>query len=324
MRHGHLDLPGMDPSAGHTQMLFFTEVGPRDGLQNLDRELSTGSKLELVGRLLDAGVDQVEAASFVSPRWVPKMADAEDLITRLVATRGHAVMARVRVLVPNARGLERALSAGARRVVANLGVTDSFNQRNLNRTVEQTLAELAEMASAAQAAHCRFDVGLSVAFGCPFEGRVGEDRVVDLADRCQELGADEIGIADTIGVADPRQVGSLIENLLRSGIPTEQLSLHFHDTRAMGLANALAAYELGVRRFEGSVGGIGGCPFAPRATGNVCSEDLLHMLTQVGATSPIDLEALCETASFLETILGTTLPGRLYRAGIWTGNPTPS
>jgi hydroxymethylglutaryl-CoA lyase len=309
----------MDLSAGHPRALFFTEVGPRDGLQNLDVEVSTEVKLELVGRLLDANVDQVEVTSFVSAKWVPKMADAPDLVARLVAARGHSVLDRVRVLVPNAKGLERALKAGVRRVVANLGATDGFNGRNLNRTVEETLVELAEMAAAARGADCRFDVGLSVAFGCPFEGRVDEDKVAELADRCQELGAAEIGIADTIGVADPRQVGSLIEHLLRSGIPTEQLSLHFHDTRAMGLANALAAYELGVRRFEGSVGGIGGCPFAPRATGNVCSEDLLHMLTRVGARSTADLQALCDTATFLETILGAALPGRLYKAGIWTG-----
>lgn len=309
----------MDLSAAHPQAVFFTEVGPRDGLQNLDLEVSTGSKLELVGRLLDAGVDQVEVTSFVSPKWVPKMADAEDLITSLVSARGQPVLDRVRVLVPNARGMERALQAGVRHVVANLGVTDGFNGRNLNRTVPETLIELEEMATAARAHGCLFDIGLSVAFGCPFEGTVQEDRVAELADQCQELGVAEIGIADTIGVADPRQVGTLIEHLLRSGIPTEQLSLHFHDTRGMGLANALAAYELGVRRFEGSVGGIGGCPFAPRATGNVCSEDLLHMLTRVGARSGVDLRAMCATAEFLENLLGASLPGRLHRAGIWTG-----
>jgi hydroxymethylglutaryl-CoA lyase len=170
---------------------------------------------------------------------------------------------------------------------------------------------------------CTFDVGLSVAFGCPFEGRVDADRVVELADSCQALGAAEIGLADTIGVADPRQVSLLVEQMLRSGVATEQLSLHLHDTRAMGLANALAGYEAGVRRFEGSVGGIGGCPFAPRATGNVCSEDLLHMLARVGARSAVDVEALCQTAQHLDEMLGERLPGRLYRAGIWSGEPQP-
>jgi hydroxymethylglutaryl-CoA lyase len=303
--------------------LFFTEVGPRDGLQNLDRELPTRAKLELVERLLDTEVDQVEVTSFVSPRWVPKMADAAELMAQLVAARGHGVLRRVRVLVPNRQGMERALAAGARRVVANIGVTESFNRRNLNHSVAETLSEIAAIGDLAMANDCTFDVGLSVAFGCPFEGRVNADRVVELADSCQALGAAEIGLADTIGVADPRQVSLLVEQMLRSGVATEQLSLHLHDTRAMGLANALAGYEAGVRRFEGSVGGIGGCPFAPRATGNVCSEDLLHMLARVGARSAVDLEALCQTAQHLDELLGERLPGRLYRAGIWSGAPQP-
>jgi hydroxymethylglutaryl-CoA lyase len=303
--------------------LFFTEVGPRDGLQNLDRELPTRAKLELVERLLDTEVDQVEVTSFVSPRWVPKMADAAELMAQLVAARGRGVLHRVRVLVPNRQGMERALAVGARRVVANIGVTESFNRRNLNHSVAETLAEIAAIGDLAMANDCTFDVGLSVAFGCPFEGRVDADRVVELADSCQALGAAEIGLADTIGVADPRQVSLLVEQMLRSGVATEQLSLHLHDTRAMGLANALAGYEAGVRRFEGSVGGIGGCPFAPRATGNVCSEDLLHMLARVGARSAVDVEALCQTAQHLDEMLGERLPGRLYRAGIWSGEPQP-
>ena len=309
----------MQPSPGIQQPIFFTEVGPRDGLQNLSQTLSTEVKLDLVERLLDSEVDQVEAASFVSPRWVPQMADAEELLARLVASRGRGVMHRLRVLVPNSKGLERALEAGARHVVANLGVTESFNRGNLNHSVAETLSELEVMAGVARASGCVFDVGLSVAFGCPFEGRVDKDRVAELADTCQELGAAEIGIADTIGVADPRQVSSLVEHLVRSGIPTEQMSLHFHDTRGVGLANVLAAYEGGVRRFEGSVGGIGGCPFAPRATGNVCSEDLLHMLQRVGAGMAADVASLCQIAEHLEGVLGERLPGRLYRAGIWSG-----
>ncbi len=314
----------MEFSPRTSPALFFTEVGPRDGLQNLAQEVTTESKLELVERLLDCGVDQVEVTSFVSPAWVPRMADADALIARLIDARGQAVLHRVRVLVPNPRGLERALEAGVRHVVANLAVTESFNRRNLNHSVAETLSELEAMAGTARASGCLFDVGLSVAFGCPFEGRVDQDRVAELADSCQELGVAEIGIADTIGVADPRQVSSLIELLLRSGIPTEQMSLHFHDTRAMGLANVLAAYETGIRRFEGSIGGIGGCPFAPRATGNVCSEDLLHMLTRVGARTGADLTGLCQTAEYLERLLGEPLPGRLYRAGVWSGMPAPS
>ncbi len=314
----------MQHAPGSKQAIYFTEVGPRDGLQNLPQTLSTEIKLDLVERLLDSEVDQVEAASFVAPSWVPQMADAEELLKRLVASRGRGVMHRVRVLVPNPRGLERALAAGARHVVANLAVTDGFNRRNLNHSVAETLSELESMAGVARTSGCVFDVGLSVAFGCPFEGAVDPDRVAELADACQELGAVEIGIADTIGVAGPRQVSALLEHLVRSGIPTEQLSLHFHDTRGMGLANALAAYEGGVRRFEGSVGGIGGCPFAPRATGNVCSEDLLYMLERVGAAVEADVESLCRIAEHLEQMLGERLPGSLYRAGIWSGAPAPA
>ncbi len=304
--------------------IFFTEVGPRDGLQNLDRDLPTASKLALVEALLDADLDQVEVTSMVSPRWVPRMADAEALLAALVEARGHGMWRRIRVLVPNLVGLDRALAAGAQRVVANLGATEAFNQANLRQGVEDTLADLEVMAARARDHGSSLDVGISCAFGCPFEGRVNPDRVAMLADRVQALGAAEIGIADTIGVADPAQVSSLIELLVRSGVAAEQLSLHLHDTRGMGLANALAAYESGVRRFEGSVGGIGGCPFAPRSTGNVCSEDLLYLLQRVGAEISADLEALCATSQRLEALLGRELPGRLYRAGLWSGKPATS
>ncbi len=299
--------------------IFFTEVGPRDGLQNLDRDLPTASKLALVEALLDADLDQVEVTSMVSPRWVPRMADAEALLAALVEARGHGMWRRIRVLVPNLVGLDRALAAGAQRVVANLGATEAFNQANLRQGVEDTLADLEVMAARARDHGSSMDVGISCAFGCPFEGRVNPDRVAMLADRVQALGAAEIGIADTIGVADPAQVSSLIELLVRSGVAAEQLSLHLHDTRGMGLANALAAYESGVRRFEGSVGGIGGCPFAPRSTGNVCSEDLLYLLQRVGAETDVDLEGLCQAATYLEELLERPLPGRLYRTGIWEG-----
>ena len=313
---------GMSPVGMHR--LHFTEVGPRDGLQNLDPDLPTETKLVLVERLLDADIDLVEATSMVSPRWVPKMADAERLLGALVAARGHGGLRRLRVLVPNLQGLERALAAGAVRVVANVGATDGFNRANLRQGVGETFAELERMAELARAQGCTFDVGISCSFGCPFEGPVAPDRVAELADRLADLGVSEIGIADTIGVADPRQVSSLIEHLARSGVGAEQLSLHLHDTRGMGLANALAAYESGVLRFEGSVGGIGGCPFAPRSTGNVCSEDLLHMLVRVGAETAVDLKGLCQAATYLEEVLARPLPGRLYRAGIWEGARSPA
>ncbi|HVC21957.1 MAG TPA: hydroxymethylglutaryl-CoA lyase [Candidatus Dormibacteraeota bacterium] len=306
----------MTSAVALSERISFTEVGPRDGLQNLPEELTTERKLELIGRALDAGVDLVEATSFVSPKWVPKLADAEAVMTGLATQRGPDVMNRVRVLVPNRKGLERALDVGAKRVIVNVGVTDSFNQRNLNRSVEETLKDIGVVAQLARTAGCLWDASLSVAFGCPFEGRVAPEPVCELAGEMIALGASEISLADTIGVADPSQITAMVE-LLAARVPLSWLSLHLHDTRAMGLANALAGYQAGVRRFDGSVGGIGGCPFAPRSTGNVCSEDLLYMLERMGAGIGADVSGLCRTAQWLEKLLGRELPGRLYRAGIW-------
>jgi hydroxymethylglutaryl-CoA lyase len=306
----------MSSEAGAAGRIFFTEVGPRDGLQNLPVELPTEVKLELLEGVLESRVDLVEATSFVSPAWVPKLADAEELMRQLVTGWGPEVLSRIRVLVPNRRGLARALEASARRVVVNVGATDTFNQRNLNRTVSETMAEIAEVASEAARSKCLWDASLSVAFGCPYEGRVAPERVVALAGELAAMGAFEISVADTIGVADPEAVSRLIE-LLAKEVPLGRLALHLHDTRGMGLANVVAGYQAGVRRFEGSVGGIGGCPFAPRSTGNVCSEDLLYMLKRMGARVAADIEGLCRVAQRVEGILGYELPGRLYRAGPW-------
>ncbi len=301
---------------GSADAIFFTEVGPRDGLQNLDRTLGLGPKVELIRSLLAAGVDQVEATSFVSPRWVPQLADAAEVMAQLMADVPAETAGRLRVLVPNRLGLERALAAGATRVVVNLGCSESFNKRNLNHTISETLAEIAQVAEVATAHGCTWDASLSVAFGCPFEGQVEVDGVVRLASELAQLGAAELSVADTIGVAQPAQVERMVRRL-QDVVPLARLALHLHDTRGLGLASALVAYRLGVRRFEGSVGGIGGCPFAPRSTGNVCSEDLLHLLRGLGAHSTIDLSALCGIAQRLEHELGRELPGRLYRAGLW-------
>ncbi|HVB14626.1 MAG TPA: hydroxymethylglutaryl-CoA lyase [Candidatus Dormibacteraeota bacterium] len=306
----------MSQVAAPTERIFFTEVGPRDGLQNLPEELPPPLKLELIRGALDSGVDQVEATAFVSPKWVPKLADAEIVMSQLVEERGAGALDRVRVLVPNRRGLERAMHAGARRVIVNLGATDGFNQHNLNRSVKETVTEIEEVARQAARAGCQWDASLSVAFGCPYEGQVQPRRVVELAVQMADLGASEISLADTIGVADPGAVAQLVR-LVADRVPVTGLSLHLHDTRGMGLANVLSGFHAGVRRFEGSIGGIGGCPFAPRSTGNVCSEDLLYLLQRVGAGVAVDVERLCSLAQRLEQILGRELPGRLYRAGIW-------
>lgn len=305
----------MSRGPGPAPRVRFTEVGPRDGLQNLSQPLATERKLELVKGALAAGCDLVEPTSMVSPKWVPQLADAEELLRRLLAEDPDRAD-RLRVLVPNLKGLERALAAGARRVIVNVGVTDGFNRHNLNRSVEETLGEIARVAEAAARTGCPWDASLSVAFGCPYEGRVEPREVAHLAARLAGLGAGELSLADTIGVAGPSEIEAVVE-LVAERVPRERLSLHLHDTRGMGLANALTGYRLGISRFEGSVGGIGGCPFAPRSTGNVCSEDLLHLLQRLGASGKASVAALCDLAQRLEGWLGHPLPGRLYRAGVW-------
>lgn len=297
-----------------TSSVIWTDVAPRDGLQNVAAPVDTDAKLRLIRGLLDAGSSRVEATSFVSPRWVPQLADASDVLRALDA----ASMSRVRVLIPNRRGLELALEHGVRNVLYTVAATDTFNRRNVNRSVEESLVELEAITADAHAASCSVDVALSVSFGCPFEGAVSTDRVVQLCRRLVDTGVDEIAPSDTIGVATPGAVVELCRQL-DGVVPPAQLAVHMHDTRGAGVANVVAAYQSGVRRFDGSVGGVGGCPFAPRSTGNVCSEDALQALQSLGASFTADLAALVGVAAQLAAALGHELPGKLYRAGIWTG-----
>lgn len=294
----------------------WTDVAPRDGLQNVATTIATDGKVRLVRGLLAAGVPRVEATAFVSPSWVPQLADAARVLDEL----GAGALARLRVLIPNLRGLELALTHNVRNVLVTIGVTETFNRRNVNRSVDESLTDLGRIVELARSAGCVVDVALSVAFGCPFEGRVAPHRVVELCARVAEQGAEEIGLADTIGVATPSAVAQLCE-LAAAVLPMASLSLHVHDTRGLGVVNVISAYQVGVRRFDGSVGGVGGCPFAPRSTGNVCSEDALQALTSLGAETGIDLAAMCAVAAALEADLGQALPGKLYRAGVWSGEP---
>jgi hydroxymethylglutaryl-CoA lyase len=269
--------------------VVWTDVAPRDGLQNIADTISTDAKIRLVRGLLDAGVPRVEATSFVAASWVPQLADAP------------AVQA-------------------VRNVLVTIGATDSFNKRNVNRSVEESLDEISHIIELAGERECTVDVAVSVAFGCPFDGRVAPARVVELCADLITRGVVEIGVADTIGVATPVDVTAMCE-LVAAAVPIDRLSLHVHDTRGLGVANVIAAYVAGVRRFDGSVGGVGGCPFAPRSTGNVCTEDALQALHALGAQTGIDIAALCKVAETLASDLRQDLPGKLYRAGIWTGAP---
>jgi len=288
----------------------FTEVGPRDGFQNWPDPVDTETKVRLVRAALLAGVQRVEATAMVSPKWVPQMADAEEVLGALSSDE----IERVRVLVPNLRGFQRAADCGVQNVLVNVGVTDGFNRKNLNRSVAETLGDIEEVISAADDADVRVDASVSVAWGCPYDGPVSTDQTIELAMRLAEIGVAEVSFGDTIGVATPTAVGTLATYAL-DRLGGVEVSMHFHDTRGLGIANVYSALEHGVEMFEGSIGGIGGCPFAPRSTGNVCSEDLLFMVEQSGYDTGADVWALVGAARELAVELGRDLPGKLHRAG---------
>jgi len=279
------------------------DVGPRDGLQNEPETLEPAVRAELVNRLADADLPRIEAASFVRPDAVPQMAGAEDVVARIERRTGTEYSG----LALNEQGFERLVASGLDRVNFTVAATESFSERNANRS-------LAEATAVAQRVTERSDlpvaVTISVAFGCPFEGRVDPAVVAELAGRFPTA---EIVLADTIGVATPRQVRALVERTGASGV-------HLHNTRNTGYANAVAAVEAGATLLDASCGGLGGCPFAPRATGNIATEDLVYLLEGEGVETGIDLDALVATSSWLEGVLGRRLEGQVYRAGAWVGD----
>jgi isopropylmalate/homocitrate/citramalate synthase len=280
------------------------DVGPRDGLQNEPETLEPAVRAELVRRLAAAGLPRIEAVSFVQPERVPQMAGAEEV----VAAAGE-VPAELSGLVLNERGWERLAATGLDRVNVTLAATDSFSRRNANASVEEATVRVERILAAADRPST---ATISVAFGCPFEGEVDPGVVADLAERLVAAGAGEVVLADTIGVATPRPVARLVERALILGVP---VGGHFHDTRHTGVANAWAALEAGATVLDASVGGLGGCPFAPRATGNVATEDVLYLLDRERVETGVQLDALIELARWLEALLGRELPGRVYRAG---------
>ena len=284
----------------------WVEVGPRDGLQSWSTTLPTSTKVGLVANLLDCGFRRVEATSMVHPKWVPQLADAEAVLEALVDRIDH-----LRVLVPNRRGLDRARNAGVRNVAVTVAATDGYNRHNLNRSVKETLQEIQEIAADARRNDIVVDASISVAFGCPYEGAVPPERVAEVAAALADGGIEEISLADTIGVANPAQVEELFQPL-KAQLPGVRWGAHFHDTRGTAMANLLSALETGVNLFEGSVGGIGGSPFAPGAAGNICSEDALAMLEAMGLETGVDVDRLIEVARGLERTLGAPLPGKLH------------
>jgi (R)-citramalyl-CoA lyase len=284
------------------------DVGPRDGLQNEDRTLSPEVRARLCERLAAAGVPRVEAASFVNPKRVPQMAGAEEVMAILDRSPGTSYAG----LVLNERGYERAIAAGVDEVRYAFPVTEMFAERNQNTTVADAMQLATRLVERARLDGVRVSITLSAAFGDPFEGRVQPEHVLEIAGSVAASGPDEIVLADTIGVGVPSQVRKLVEDVAAHGIT---VGCHFHDTRNTGIANAAAAVESGATVLDASVGGTGGCPFAPRATGNIATEDLVYLLHNMGYQTGIDLDALIEVAIWLARQLDKELPGQLHKAG---------
>jgi len=298
-----------------SKSLEIVEVGPRDGLQSESQVLPTASKVEFVRRLTRAGLKRIEVASFVNPKRVPQMADAEEVLAALKPAQG----ARYIGLVLNRRGFERARAAGCTEVGMAIAASESFSQRNQGCSVDEGVAAWLDIAGAARSAGIRAQITISTAFGCPFEGEVAPARVLGLAEQLAAGAPDEIAIADTIGVAVPTQVSGLIAGL-RSSLPGMKLRAHFHNTRNTGLANAYAAVEAGIHALDASCGGIGGCPFAPAATGNIPTEDLIYMLHRMGIDTGVNLPALLETSQWLQQTLDHAVPGMVVKAGLFPVN----
>jgi len=291
------------------ERLSLREVGPRDGLQNED-PVPTAGKVALIEALGRTGVGRIEAVSFVHPKAIPQMADAAEVWAAVTPTPG----VRYSALVPNLTGAQRALSAGFSEIEVVVSASDTHNRRNLNRSTEESLDDIAAILALVHDQGATCQVIVSTAWGCPFEGDVPVSRVLAVAGHALRDGADGLSYGDTTGMATPSRVTALLGET-RSAFPEAALNLHFHNTRGSGLANVLAALQLGVSDFDASVGGLGGCPYAPGATGNIATEELVHMVEDMGVSTGVDLEAMIAVAEQAEMLVGRTLPSQVLRAG---------
>jgi hydroxymethylglutaryl-CoA lyase len=294
------------------------EVGPRDGLQNERAVVPTSDKIAFVDRLSAADLPVVEVSAFVSPAWVPQMADAEQVFAGITRRGGI----RYTALVPNLAGLDRALEAGVSEVAIFAASTETFSRRNINQSIAESLTGYKRVCDRALAAGLRVRGYLSTGFGCPYEGAVSPDVVAGLTDRLLDLGVFEVAVSDTIGIAHPGQVAQLLDYLL-ARTPADRIALHFHDTRGTALANVLAALLLGVRTFDASAGGLGGCPYAPGAAGNLATDDLIYMLNGLGVETGVSLPALSEASTFIGERLDHPLPSRYAQAVRATRSSVP-
>jgi hydroxymethylglutaryl-CoA lyase len=290
--------------------LIVQEVAPRDGLQIEPVWIDTASKIALIDALSDIGFTRIEAGSFVSPKAIPMLRDGDEVFNKIKRKPGLVYVA----LVPNLRGAQRALHACADEFNLVMSASQTHNWANMRMTCEQSLAAFGDIVTLVRDAPVLLNGTVATAFGCPFEGEISEDRVVSIVESYLEKGLTGITLADTTGMANPRQVGRLVGRVLQR-LPASALTLHFHDTRGLGLANVLSAAEAGARRFDASLGGLGGCPFAPGASGNICTEDLVNLCEETGISTGIDMDRLIELSRGLPALLGHEVPGQLAKAG---------
>jgi hydroxymethylglutaryl-CoA lyase len=287
------------------------EVGPRDGLQNEHGVVATADKIRFIELLSAAGFPVIEATSFVSPKAIPQLADAAEVMAGITRRPGT----RYTALVPNRKGMERALAAGVDEVAVFTGASETFVQHNINTSIAGSIENFRSVVEMARAAGLRVRGYVSTAFGCPYEGHVEPQAVLSVVERLLELGVDEISVGDTIGVATPNHVVE-VTAVLAEAVPLDRLAMHFHDTRGTALANVLAALQMGVAIFDSSAGGLGGCPYAPGATGNLATEDLLYLLHGLGIATGIDLHAVVEASRFLARVRGAAPASRYYAAAV--------
>jgi hydroxymethylglutaryl-CoA lyase len=292
------------------------EVGPRDGLQNETARLPIDAKLRLVSALAGAGLTRIELGSFVRPDWIPQLADTDELARRVVRKPGL----RYAALVPNRTGLDRAIAAGVREVAVFMSASEGHNHRNTNKSIAQSLEEFAQIVPEAKRNGLFVRAYLSTVWGCPYEGKVDPIRALEISRELRAIGSDEISLGDTIGVGNPRQTREIVE-LFLADFPASMLALHLHDTHGTALANCLAGMELGVTTFDTSIGGMGGCPYAPGAAGNLATEDLASMLADMGVETGVDMDKLIEAGALAQELVGRKLPGRRLQAALGRRHP---